>query len=124
MGVVLVVDDEPTIRRLVASALALEGVATVDAPDAETAMELLDERVPDAIITDIQLPGMNGVEFAERIRRDERLSRVPVAFISAHDGAPSLPGWPPSKYFHKPFDVEDLLDWLTGVTLIRRDGGD
>lgn len=66
MSVVLVVDDEPTIRRLVAAFLIEGGCETMTAPDAETAWMAIGERKPDAIITDIRLPGMDGVEFAHR----------------------------------------------------------
>lgn len=116
MGFVLVIDDEPTIRRLVASALALGGKDAITAPDAETAIDMLEEKTPDVIITDIRLPGMSGIEFAEKIRDDARFCEVPVAFISAWEEPPKLAVGAPSTYFRKPFDVEALVDWVANVT--------
>jgi len=115
MTVVLVVDDEPTIRRLVAAVLIQSGCEPVTAPDAETALRAISEQRPDAIITDIRLPGMDGVEFAEKVREDERMSEVPLAFISAFEDAPTSVG-PPVTYFRKPFDVDALLEWVAAVS--------
>jgi DNA-binding response OmpR family regulator len=114
MSVVLVVDDEPTIRRLVAAVLLESGCEPITAPDAETALRAISEHKLDAIITDIRLPGMDGVEFAEKVREDEALAEVPLAFISAFEEAPTTV-LPPVTYFKKPFDVDALLEWVTAV---------
>jgi CheY-like chemotaxis protein len=121
MSVVMVVDDEPTIRRLVAAVLIGSGCEPITAPDAETAMRALRERKPDAIITDIRLPGMDGIEFAEKVREDKNLSDIPVAFISALESAP-IDMAAPVKFFQKPFDVDELLDWLNDVCSSDGDG--
>jgi DNA-binding response OmpR family regulator len=115
VSVVLVVDDEPTIRRLVAAVLTQSGWESMTAPDAETAMRAIVARKPDAIITDIRLPGMDGVEFARWVRDDDRFADMPVAFISAWEDAPALSQPPPVAYFRKPFDVDALLDWVSAV---------
>ena len=116
MSVVLVVDDEPTICRLVAALLLQSGCETITAPDAEAAWRAIGERQPDAIITDIRLPGMDGVEFAQKVRDDERFSQVPLAFISAWESAPEFTRPPPVAYFRKPFDVDALLEWVSANT--------
>lgn len=115
MSIVLVVDDEPTIRRLVATLLIQGGCQTMTAPDAETAWTATGERKPDAIIIDIRLPGMDGVQFARRVREDERFSDMPLAFISAWESAPIFNDPPPVTYFRKPFDVDALLEWISTV---------
>lgn len=115
MSVVLVVDDEPTIRRLVAAVLIEGGCETMTAPDAETAWTAIGERKPDAIITDIRLPGMDGVEFAHRVREDKRFSDMPLAFISAWESAPIFSKPPTVAYFRKPFDFDALMDWASAV---------
>jgi Response regulator containing CheY-like receiver, AAA-type ATPase, and DNA-binding domains len=115
VSVVLVVDDEPTIRRLVAAILTQSGRESMTAPDAETAMRAIIDRKPDAIITDIRLPGMDGVAFARWVRDDDRFADMPVAFISAWEDAPAFAQPPPVTYFRKPFDVDALLEWVSAV---------
>ena len=115
MSVVLVVDDEPAIRRLVAALLVQSGCETITAADAETAWTAIDKRKPDAIITDIRLPGMDGVQFARKVRDDERFCNVPLAFISAWESAPRFSNPPPVAYFRKPFDLDALLEWTFAV---------
>lgn len=115
MNVVLVVDDEPTIRRLIAAVLRGAGWETITAPDAETAIEMLETRRPDVIVTDIRLPGADGIEFAQRVKADERFSDLPVAFISAWEQPPRFPQPPPSTFFRKPFDVDALANWVNSV---------
>ena len=111
----LVVDDEPTIRRLVAAILTQSGCESMTAPDAETAMRAMIDRKPDAIITDIRLPGIDGVAFARWVRDDDRFADMPVAFISAWEDAPAFLRPPPATYFRKPFDMDALLDWVSAV---------
>jgi two-component system nitrogen regulation response regulator GlnG len=120
MSVVLVVDDEPTIRRLVAAILIQSGCETITAPDAETALQAISEHRPDAIITDIRLPGMDGIQFAEKVREDALMCDVPLAFISAFDDAPTTM-LPPVMYFRKPFDVDALAEWVAAVCCTKRD---
>jgi CheY-like chemotaxis protein len=116
MSVVLVIDDEPTIRRLLSAVLEGCGSETVAVGDAETAMTVIEHTTPDAIITDIRLPGMDGVEFAQRIKHDSRLAHIPLAFISAWEEEPALArNGDGCSYFRKPFDVEALRDWVTSV---------
>jgi CheY-like chemotaxis protein len=115
MSVVLVVDDEPTIRRLIAVVMKGQGWDTMSAPDAETAIEMLEERTPDVIITDIRLPGADGVEFARKVKEDERFSDLPLAFISAWEVPPQFPEPPPVTFFRKPFDVDAIANWVDSV---------
>lgn len=115
MSIALVVDDEPTICRLIAAVLRGNGWDTMIAPDAETAIDLLEARRPDVIITDIRLPGANGVEFAQRVKSDERFADLPVAFISAWEMPPRFRQPPPVTYFRKPFDVDALANWVNSV---------
>ncbi len=120
---ILVVDDEPSICRLVAAVLIQSGCEPVTAPDAETAMRTLNETNPDAIITDIRLPGMDGIEFAGKVRENENFLDTPVAFISAFHGRPTTIS-PPVTYFAKPFDVDALVEWAVSVRSIGDDCDD
>ena len=105
---VLVVDDEPVIRDVVAEALREEGYAVTTARDGRMALDLLAQQPPDLVVMDVMMPGMNGRDafLAMRSRRD--LPSVPVIMMSAAIGTetldPSISGFLP-----KPFDLDDLV---------------
>jgi CheY-like chemotaxis protein len=82
-AVILVVDDNPTNLKLASALLRAEGHTVVPATDAEEAEALLAERVPDLILMDIALPGMDGLELTRRIKADARLRHVPVIALTA-----------------------------------------
>src|SRR5690606_18204937 len=85
---ILIVDDEPDLTRLLAEHLAREGFATRMAPDAETALRLLDEEPCDLVILDIMLPGMDGIDLLRRIRDPRRgWPDLPVIMLSARGSA-------------------------------------
>ena len=64
---VLVVDDEPPIRKLLRTGLGMEGYETIDAPNAKAALELMADE-PDLVILDLGLPDMQGLELLRKIR--------------------------------------------------------
>ncbi|HEU0153247.1 MAG TPA: EAL domain-containing protein [Arenimonas sp.] len=80
---ILIVDDNPTNLRLAASVLELDGHAVDHAADAEEALRYLADRVPDLILMDIALPGMDGLTLTRQLKRDERLGAVPVVALTA-----------------------------------------
>lgn len=82
-AVILVVDDNPTNLKLASALLQSEGHEVVPAGDAEQAQALLSERVPDLILMDIALPGMDGLELTRRLKADPRLRHVPVIALTA-----------------------------------------
>lgn len=106
---ILVVDDEPRIRDLLASALEREGFRPLVAESAEQALDILQREDVHVIFVDIQLTGMNGVEFCRRVRRDR-----PIDCLFAVTGHTSLfdlvtcreAGF--DDYFTKPFDIAVL----------------
>jgi EAL domain-containing protein (putative c-di-GMP-specific phosphodiesterase class I)/DNA-binding NarL/FixJ family response regulator len=84
-GLVLVVDDDAPVRFVLRETLAMAGCRVEDAASGEQALELLGSRTFDAVVSDIAMPGMNGVELLRRIR--ERDLDVPVILLT---GRPSL----------------------------------
>lgn len=78
---ILVVDDDPHIRQLLAFALAKAGFKTREAADEEAALTTLAQAPPDLIVLDINLPGMNGLDVCRRVRAR---SAVPILFLSSH----------------------------------------
>jgi CheY-like chemotaxis protein len=82
-GHILIVDDNPIDLKLVAELLEVHGFQVECAADAEEAQRILLHRVPDLIVTDIALPGMDGLTFTRRLKADERLRDVPVVALTA-----------------------------------------
>lgn len=102
----LVVDDEPAILRLVAVVLRDLGCETLTAVNAESALEIAEKTNPDFVISDVKLPGMDGVELAKRLKSRKK----PVLLMSAfgeprkHDGA---------GFLAKPFDIDGLVEFVS-----------
>lgn len=79
---VLVIDDSPSIRALMAMALERSGYAVVSAEDGQAAFDLLDGRHLDAIVCDLNMPRMDGLAFLRVLRNDPRYRRVPVLVLT------------------------------------------
>lgn len=84
MATVLVVDDDPTNREYLRTLLAHLGHTVCEAEDAQSALSLAGREPPDAIITDVLMPGLDGYELARMLRSRPETSRVPIAFSTAH----------------------------------------
>jgi CheY-like chemotaxis protein len=80
---VLLVEDEPDSMVLMSQILELEGYRVVQARTGPEALERLHGPGIDAVLLDLMLPGIDGLEICRRLRQDEQRSRMPVAFISA-----------------------------------------
>jgi CheY-like chemotaxis protein len=81
---VLLVDDRPADRDLMATLLRHAGHSVIEASSGEEALDLARERPPELIITDILMPGMNGYEFVRLLREDPELGATPVIFYTAN----------------------------------------
>jgi putative two-component system response regulator len=117
---ILVVDDDTALCELVRAALELEGIAVDEAHHVVEADRLLHERVPDAIVLDIGLPGIDGLFFTGRLRENPRTARIPIIAISgsAVNGGSALAAGA-TAFVQKPFDPLELLTMLEqaiGVT--------
>jgi CheY-like chemotaxis protein len=82
-GHILIVDDNPIDLKLASEVLEVHGFKVDGAADAEGAQRLLLYMVPDLIVTDIALPGMDGLAFTRKLKADERLKHVPVVALTA-----------------------------------------
>jgi CheY-like chemotaxis protein len=102
---ILVVDDEPSILRMIGRVLLETGCQLYTAGSAEDAMELVDSAEPDLVIADIRLPGMSGVDLASEIKRDR--PETPVLLISAYREPDDHSA---DGFLGKPFDNEELVD--------------
>src|SRR3712207_4455187 len=81
-GTVLVVEDAPEMRELVRALLERAGLEVAEAADGRTALRVMFDRRPDAVLLDVGLPGLDGWTVLERIRE---VSNVPVLMLTAED---------------------------------------
>ncbi|MDH0748197.1 response regulator [Pseudomonas sp. GD03842] len=110
MKTVLIVDDEYLIADILSFALEEEGFLPVTAASALRALDILERERPDLIITDFMMPGMTGVEFAEKVKSTPGFERTPMMLMSgaqAHLGIarPDLF----TAVFLKPFDTPAVV---------------
>jgi len=82
---VMIVDDSPTIRKILGLTLERAGYKVVPEPDGESALERLTQVVPDVILLDIAMPKVDGYEVCKRIKKDTRVAHVPVVMLSGKD---------------------------------------
>jgi two-component system OmpR family response regulator len=118
---VLVVDDEANIAELISMALRYEGWQVHTAHSASAAVAAAKELSPDAVVLDIMLPDMDGLEVLRRMRSS--LPDVPVVFLTARDAVEDrVAGLTAGgdDYVTKPFSLEELVARLRG--LMRRSG--
>jgi DNA-binding response OmpR family regulator len=80
---ILVVDDSPTIRKVVASILTAREYDAILAEDGQTALELLDTEKVDLVLLDFVMPRMNGYQFCRELRARPDLKNLPVVLMSA-----------------------------------------
>ncbi len=110
---ILVVDDEPTIRELVAEALHEAGYAVDTAADGAQALDRLRREVPRAIILDLMMPVLDGPSFVERARREPSFAAIPIVIISAAYDADALAAdLGAQACIKKPFDLDVLVSTI------------
>ena len=110
-----IVDDDSSIRWVLARALRAEGFEVHDFEDAESALQALGNATPDVLMTDIRMPGMSGLELAQQLH--EQLPHVPCIVMTAHTDLDSALASYESgafEYLPKPFDLDEA------VRLVRR----
>jgi len=110
---ILVVDDDEDARQFICAVLADNGATVLEAGDGDEALEVARREMPDLVTLDITMPGKDGGEVFEEMRKDSALKHVPVCIISAHPDLRRLiyqrtvP--PPDGYVDKPIDEKGLL---------------
>ena len=83
MGTVLIVEDNDKNMKLARDVLQAKGYATLEAVTGEEGVRLAREKLPDLVLMDIQLPGINGIEAFRQIRADAKTARIPVVALTA-----------------------------------------
>ncbi len=108
---ILVVEDEPAIQELIALNIEQAGYNPMRAADAEQAVELVRDELPDLVLLDWMLPGMSGIEFARRLRADRRTREIPIIMLTARaEEQDKLAGLDigADDYVTKPFSPREL----------------
>lgn len=116
---VLTVDDSRTIRNMLLVTLNNAGFETVQAEDGVEGLEVLEQSNPDVIVTDINMPRLDGFGFIEGVRRNEKFRAVPILVLTTESDAEKknrarqagATGW-----IVKPFDPAKLIDAIERVT--------
>ena len=120
---VLVVEDDPDIRELLRFTLERAGLNVVEAESGEDALTVLDGPQPSIAIIDWMLPGINGVELTQRLRKDPLTSAMPLIMLTARgEEADKLKSFDSGidDYLTKPFSPKELVARVKA--LIRRTG--
>ncbi len=121
---ILIVDDEPAIRDMVAFALRKGEFEPVHAGDAREAQNAIADRVPDLILLDWMLPGSSGLELARRWRKDAMTRDVPIIMLTARGEENDRVGGLEAgvdDYVVKPFSARELLARIRAVMRRARD---
>jgi twitching motility two-component system response regulator PilG len=83
---VLVVDDSPTLRRILGLTLQKHGYHVVEALDGEDALDLARRRTPDLVLLDTHMPGLDGFAVCKKLRQDPATARTPIVLLGGRDG--------------------------------------
>lgn len=111
-GHVLLVDDEPGLREAVQAYLEDSGFTVEAASNAQEGWDLLQQKTPDVLISDIMMPQVSGYEFLQQVRDDVRFKSLPVVFLTARGmTSDRIQGYTAGcdAYLPKPFDPEELV---------------
>ena len=115
---ILVVEDEPSIQELISASLQHAGHLVLRADSAEQALQLVNDTLPDVVLLDWMLPGLSGIQCAQRLRAAERTRDLPIIMLTArgeeHDKIAGLDAGA-DDYLTKPFSPRELLARIKAV---------
>jgi len=114
----LVVDDEPNLLRAVAVVLRGEGFEVSTARSGREALVAVTKNLPDLIVSDVRMPGMDGFELARRLRRAPNFALLPIIFLTAKDETEDrVEGFRAGVdvYLTKPFEPDELVAVINSI---------
>ena len=124
--VVMVVDDSITMRKVTSRVLNRQGFEVVTAKDGLDALEQMEERVPDLMLLDIEMPRMDGYELATEMKQSVRLRQVPIVMITSRTGDKHRQrafDIGVNRYLGKPYQEADLLRNVNELLGLHREQG-
>ncbi len=110
--VVLAVDDDELILEIATRILQAEGLSVITARDGSEAITLIESLRPDLILTDVDMPSVNGLQLVAHLRSDPELTRIPVVFLSSLSSTSDIVAGLQlggDDYLTKPFDAAELV---------------
>jgi chemosensory pili system protein ChpA (sensor histidine kinase/response regulator) len=119
----LVVDDSITVRRVTQRLLERNGMRVMTAKDGVDALSIIQEHLPDIILLDIEMPRMDGYEFATHVRSDSRTADIPIVMITSRTGEKHRARAIEigvNDYLGKPYQENQLLDAIEPLVEARR----
>jgi adenylate cyclase len=119
---ILVVDDVAANVRLLEAIVEPAGFSLSSASSGPEALERVQTELPDLVLLDVQMAGMNGYEVCRRIRENEETALVPVVMVTSHDGEARIDGIRAGAddFVTKPFDQQELLLRVRSLVRIKR----
>ena len=114
----LVVDDDPGLLRAVAETLRVEGYEVTTARRGAEALTRIAESLPDLIVSDIRMPGMDGYELVRNLRASARTKLIPLVFLTAKDETTDrIAGFRSGvdAYLTKPFEPDELVAVVANI---------
>lgn len=116
---ILTVDDSASIRQMVSFTLKGAGYDVTEAVDGQDALEKANQKVFDLVLTDINMPRMDGINLLEKLRDTPQYGRIPILMLTTESGddmkakgrAAGATGW-----LVKPFDPDSLIEVIKKVT--------
>lgn len=121
---VWIVDDDRSIRWVIQKALEKAEINAHSFEDAQMLLDGLEKQIPDTIISDIRMPGINGLQLLEKIHREQ--PQLPVIITTAHsdlDSAVAAYQGGAFEYLPKPFDVDELISMTRRAIAVGRERG-
>jgi CheY-like chemotaxis protein len=116
MSTVLVAEDSGTVRELLRTALTLAGYQVLEAADGNAAWTMLHAHPVDAVVTDLHLPGLDGLSLVRNIRRDDRLKTLPAIIVTGNAAAgPAAAEAGADRVVLKPFTISAIGDAVSGA---------
>lgn len=115
---VLIVDDEAPIREMIIVALEMAGYVCVEAENTQQAHSIIIDNKPDLILLDWMLPGVSGIEFARRLKKDELTAEIPIIMLTAKSEEDNkIKGLEvgADDYITKPFSPRELVARLKAI---------
>ncbi len=110
---ILIVDDDPVILRLLKVNFEMEGFAVMTAENGEDGVAAATRDVPDIILLDVMMPGMDGLQAAEKLRAQSSTKEIPIIFVSAKAQSVDVKAGLQAgavDYVTKPFDPVELVE--------------
>ena len=123
MNTVLIVEDNEKNMKLARDVLQAKGYQTLEAITGEEGVKLAKEKLPDLVLMDIQLPGINGIEAFKQIRADAKTARIPVIALTASvtptdRNAINAAGF--DAFVSKPINLKEFVDTVKRLLETKR----